>query len=48
VADELHHQYALAFEPEKLDGKRHKLEVKLKQKGMKARARTSYVATADR
>jgi VWFA-related protein len=48
VADELHHQYALGFEPEKLDGKRHRLEVKLKQKAMKARARTSYVAAAER
>jgi VWFA-related protein len=44
VADELHQQYALGFEPTKLDGKTHKLEVKLKTKGMKARARESYVA----
>jgi VWFA-related protein len=44
VADELHQQYALGFEPTKLDGKRHKLEVKLKVKGMKARARESYLA----
>jgi hypothetical protein len=44
VADELHQQYALAFEPTKLDGKTHDLEVKLKVKGMKARARKSYLA----
>ena len=44
VADELHQQYALGFEPTKLDGKTHKLEVKLKTKGLKARARESYFA----
>jgi VWFA-related protein len=44
VADELHQQYALGFEPTKLDGKMHDLEVKLKPKGMKARARKNYVA----
>ena len=44
VADELHQQYALGFAPTKLDGKTHDLEVKLKNKGMKARARKSYVA----
>jgi len=44
VADELHHQYALGFEPTKLDGKTHDLEVKVKGKAMKARARKSYVA----
>ena len=48
VADELHQQYALGFEPTKLDGKTHKLEVKLKTKGMKARARESYVAAKPR
>ncbi len=44
VAEELHHQYALGFEPTKLDGKSHKLEVKLKKRGLKARARKSYIA----
>jgi Ca-activated chloride channel family protein len=48
VADELHQQYALGFEPTKLDGKTHKLEVKLKTRGMKARARQSYVAAKPR
>jgi Ca-activated chloride channel homolog len=44
VADELHHQYAIGFAPTKLDGKTHELEVKVKTKGMKVRARKSYVA----
>jgi VWFA-related protein len=48
VADELHHQYALGFTPEKLDGKTHKLDVRLKQPGMTARARKSYVASPER
>ncbi len=46
VAQELHSQYVLGFTPEKLDGKVHKLEVKVKRPGMTARARRSYVATA--
>jgi VWFA-related protein len=45
VADELHRQYAMGFSPEKLDGKTHKLEVRVKRSGMTARARRSYVAT---
>lgn len=45
VAEELHRQYALGFEPEKLDGKTHKLEVKVKKSGLKVRARKHYVAT---
>lgn len=48
VADELHRQYALAFEPTKLDGKSHRLEVRLKRPGMKARARKNYIATKER
>jgi VWFA-related protein len=44
VADELHRQYALGFEPQKLDGKTHKLEVRLKAPGLTARARRGYVA----
>ncbi len=45
VAQELHSQYALAFEAKQLDGKVHKLAVRMKQPGMSARARKSYVAT---
>ena len=46
VADELHHQYRLAFPPAKLDGETHKLDVTLKRSGLTARARRSYVAEA--
>jgi Ca-activated chloride channel homolog len=48
VAQELHSQYVLGFEPKQLDGKVHKLAVKMKQAGMTARARKSYVAAATR
>ncbi len=44
VAEELHHQYAMGFEPAKLDDKMHKLEVKVKKNGMKIRARKEYFA----
>jgi Ca-activated chloride channel homolog len=44
VADELHSQYLLGFAPPKRDGKVHDVEVRLAQKGMKPRARKSYVA----
>lgn len=43
VADELHTQYLLAFAP-KHDGKTHKIDVRIDRKGVKARARKSYVA----
>lgn len=46
VAQELHSQYVLGFTPQTLDGKVHKLEVRIKQKpSMTARARKSYVAS---
>ena len=44
VAQELHSQYVLGFSPAVLDGKVHKLEVKIKKPGMSPRARKSYVA----
>ncbi|MEZ5319836.1 MAG: VWA domain-containing protein [Vicinamibacterales bacterium] len=44
VADELHRQYVLGFSPTALDGKLHKLEVKVKRPGMTVRARKSYLA----
>jgi Ca-activated chloride channel family protein len=47
IADELHRQYSLAFTPEALDGKTHKLEVRLRQPGLKVRARKTYVARKD-
>ena len=46
VAQELHSLYTLGFEPTVLDGKEHKLEVKMKAPGQNARARKSYVASA--
>ena len=49
VADELHHQYLLAFKPDKLDMEQHKLEVRLKNAGnYTVRARTSYIADPKR
>jgi Ca-activated chloride channel homolog len=47
VADELHSQYLLGFAPPKRDGKVHEIDVRLAQRGMKARARKSYVAPKD-
>lgn len=44
VVDELHSQYLLAFAPPRHDGKVHGIDVRLATKGMKARARKSYVA----
>jgi VWFA-related protein len=44
VADELHRQYLIGFEPAKLDGRMHKIEVKVKKPGMKVRARIEYFA----
>jgi len=48
VAQELHSLYALGFTPSVLDGKEHKLEVKVAKPGATARARRSYVASQDR
>jgi len=48
VAQELHSQYVIGFTPQLLDNRVHKLAVKMKQPGMTARARRSYVATADK
>ena len=44
VADELHSQYLLGFEPPRRDGKVHDVQVRLTQRGLTARARKSYVA----
>jgi VWFA-related protein len=48
VAHELHSQYVLGFTPTQLDGKIHKLAVRMKQPGMTARARRSYLAVGDK
>jgi len=45
IAQELHSQYVLGFSPEVLDGKVHKLDVRVKKASMTARARKSYVAS---
>lgn len=44
VADELHTQYLLAFAPPQRDGKVHDLSVRVSDRGLKPRARKSYVA----
>ena len=44
VAEELHSQYLLGFEPPKRDGKVHDIDIKVKGSGLKPRARKSYVA----
>src|SRR5262245_47965241 len=48
VAQELHSQYVIGFTPTQLDNRVHKLAVKMKQPGMSARARRSYLAAADK
>src|SRR6476619_183011 len=45
IAQELHSQYVLGFSPETLDGKIHKLEVRIKKPGAIPRSRKSYVAS---
>jgi len=44
VADELHSQYLIGFAPPKRDGKVHDIDVRVTQRGLKPRARKSYVA----
>jgi len=44
VADELHTQYLLAFTPPQRDGKVHDISIRLSDRGLKPRARKSYVA----
>jgi Ca-activated chloride channel homolog len=48
VAQELHSQYVIGFTPTALDNKVHKLAVKMKQPGMVAQARRSYLAAGDK
>jgi VWFA-related protein len=45
VVQELHSQYTLGFSPSLLDGKEHKLDVRMKKPGFNARARKSYIAS---
>jgi len=48
IAQELHGQYVLGFSPAQLDGRVHKLTVRVKQRGLTARARRSYSAATIR
>jgi Ca-activated chloride channel family protein len=48
VAQELHSQYTLGFTPTTLDGREHKLTVRIKTPGMTARARRTYIASPER
>ena len=44
VADELHSQYLLGFALPRRDGKVHDIDVRVSQRGLKPRAKKSYVA----
>jgi Ca-activated chloride channel homolog len=46
IVDELHQQYVLGFKPAALDGKLHRLDVKVKRPGVTVRARRTYLAAA--
>jgi Ca-activated chloride channel family protein len=48
VAQELRSQYLIGFAPTSLDGKVHKLDVKVNRPGMTVRARRSYLAAPDK
>jgi VWFA-related protein len=48
IAEELHHQYLLAYTVPAFDGKTHQIDVRVKEKNMSVRARKSYVAAASK
>src|SRR5215831_435932 len=48
VVDELHHQYLLGFAPAVLDGKTHRIDVRVKNTEMAIRARKTYLASSER
>lgn len=48
VAEELHHQYLLGFTPTVLDGKSHRLDVRVKNGIYTVRARKTYLAAVER
>ena len=48
VATELRSQYLIAFTPPALDGKVHKLDVRVNRQGMTVRARKSYLAATEK
>jgi Ca-activated chloride channel family protein len=45
VADELHHQYLIGFAATRLDDRLHRIEVKVKRRGLTVRARRAYFAS---
>ena len=47
IADELHRQYVLGFTPVALDGRTHRIDVKVGKPGVTVRARRSYIASKD-
>ena len=47
IAQELRSQYLIGFTPAALDDKVHKLEIRVKGPGLKARSRRSYLASAE-
>ena len=47
IAQELRSQYLLGFSPASLDGKVHRLELRVKRPGLNTRSRRSYVASAE-
>ena len=44
VVEELHHQYVLGFASDLVDGRPHKIDVKISRDGAKVRARKTFVA----
>jgi Ca-activated chloride channel family protein len=48
VAEELRRQYMIGFTPASLDGREHRLEVRVAGDGLRARARRSYVAAPEK
>jgi VWFA-related protein len=47
IANELHHQYVLAYPVPVLDGKPHRIEVRVRKSGAIVRARRAYVAPGE-
>ncbi|MEO7190993.1 MAG: VWA domain-containing protein [Vicinamibacterales bacterium] len=45
IAEELHRQYVLGFAPRVLDGKMHRIDVRVKRSGVTVRARRNYWAS---
>jgi Ca-activated chloride channel family protein len=48
IAEELHSQYVLGFTPQQLDGKLHKLDVRVRRPKVKVHSRQSYLSEPDK